>query len=164
MYKILVIEDEEGILENIKDLLEINDYNVVTAPDGIRGYQKAILDKPDLIICDIMMPEMNGFELLETLKNEEGMENIPFIFLSAKSDDADIRTGMNLGADDYIKKPFKQEDLLKSVDNKLNKKLKIDQLSTQKVEKSQTVNSQISAPRIFNPIKWNYWLIFNAAQ
>lgn len=134
MEKILVIEDEEFILENIKDLLEINNYEVITAHNGLHGYKTAIAERPDLIICDIMMPEMNGFELIETLKNEEGMANIPFIFLSAKSDDSDIRTGMNLGADDYIKKPFKQEDLLSSVDNKLHKKRQVDNFSNQKLE------------------------------
>ena len=101
MYKLLVIEDEKNIRYSIHEILLFSGYEVELAENGLVGLQILKAKKFDLILCDVMMPEMDGFELLETLKKEETF-NTPFIFLTAKAQYDDLRTGMNLGADDYI--------------------------------------------------------------
>ena len=123
MKKILVIEDEPNIRETLVDLLEMNNYEVVTACDGKEGITMAQETEPDLIISDIMMPEKNGLEVLENLvlENTDQLPP-PFIFLTAKSDHDDIRKGMNLGADDYLLKPFKVNDLVSTVERNLAKR------------------------------------------
>lgn len=123
--KILVIEDEKGIRDNIKVLLESENFTVVTARNGKDGIDKAITHKPDLIICDIMMPGTDGYGVIETLQNTKGFAAIPFIFLTAKVERSDLRTGMRLGADDYIFKPYEAEDLLNAVKTRINKSGKI---------------------------------------
>jgi DNA-binding response OmpR family regulator len=112
---ILLIEDNRTICENTSEILEMEDYTVVTASDGRMGFQKIIDLLPDLIICDILMPEMNGLELLAKLKSHTDLKTIPFIFYSAKSEKKDIIKGMDLGAYDYIVKPSDLKDLLASV-------------------------------------------------
>ena len=119
--KILVIEDDHSLLENISTLLSEENYKVATAENGRDGLKIAADEKPDLIICDIMMPEINGFEVLEILDKEKLLRDIPFIFISAKTERADFRMGMELGADDYIFKPFRAEELLNAVAKRLNK-------------------------------------------
>ncbi len=119
MKKILVIEDEDSIRENIFDALSLNGFEIYTAENGLDGLNLAIQIIPDLIICDIMMPLMDGFEVLGKIKEEEKFILTPFIFISAKSKHEDVRDGMNLGADDYLIKPFMLHDLLKIVDSKL---------------------------------------------
>jgi CheY-like chemotaxis protein len=119
MKKILVIEDEDSIRENIFDALSLNGFEVYTTENGLDGLNLAIKINPDLIICDIMMPLMNGYEVLSAIKEEEKLMLTPFIFISAKSKYEDVRNGMNLGADDYLIKPFLLHELLKTVDSKL---------------------------------------------
>lgn len=123
MTKILVVEDEVNIRETLSEILEVQGYQVVAAPNGLIGSIKAVKEKPDLIVCDINMPEMNGFEMLESLKvcMEEDLIP-PFIFLTAMVNQKDIRRGMNLGADDYITKPFNNKDLIEAVRGKLEKR------------------------------------------
>jgi DNA-binding LytR/AlgR family response regulator len=119
--KILVIEDEKQLLLNITELLEEENFEVVTASNGKEGIFQALKERPDLIICDIMMPEMDGYEVFNELNRNKNTSIIPFVFLTAKVDRCDLRKGMALGADDYIFKPFKSDDLITSVKTRINK-------------------------------------------
>ncbi len=119
--KILVIEDNIDVRENIEELLQLSGYNVFTAENGKDGISKALANNPDLILCDIMMPEMDGFGVLRILSNNPTTMNTPFIFLTAKAEKDDFRKGMGLGADDYIIKPFDDVDLLNTIEMRLNK-------------------------------------------
>ena len=119
--KILVIDDNLDIRENIAEILELANYNVVTAEDGKKGVAAAKSEDPDLIICDVMMPELDGYGVLHILSKDPKTLGIPFIFLTAKSENSDMRKGMNLGADDYITKPFEETDLLDAVEMRLKK-------------------------------------------
>ena len=119
--KILVIEDNTEVRENIQEILELSNYEVVTAENGKRGVEKAKTEKPDLIICDIMMPELDGYGVLYMLGKTPETNGIPFIFLTAKTEKSDFRKGMNLGADDYLTKPFEEMDLLNTIERRLNK-------------------------------------------
>ncbi len=119
---ILVVEDETNIRETIQDILELVGYNVVTANDGESGFFKVIKHSPDLIISDLMMPKMDGFELLEAVRSYSKSRFTPFIILSAKSESIEIRSGLRMGADDYLLKPFDQKELLDSVEYRLGHK------------------------------------------
>ena len=119
MKNILVIEDEEFVRETISDMLEIEGYLPILAKNGEAGLECLTQIKPDLILCDINMPVMDGYEVLERLKSTESLSNIPFIFLTAKASNDDMRRGMELGADDYIFKPFKARDLLNAISTRL---------------------------------------------
>ena len=121
MKKILVIEDNASVRENLAELLELPDYEVVTAENGKTGVQKALAEKPDLILCDVMMPELDGFGVLRILDNKPETASIPFLFLTAKAEKEDFRRGMNLGADDYITKPFDDVELLDIIEMRLKK-------------------------------------------
>ncbi len=122
---ILVIEDNKDVLENTTELLELAGYQVDGAKNGKLGVSKAKEMLPDLIICDIMMPEMDGYDVLYYLSIDPKTSTIPFIFLTAKSDSQDFRKGMELGADDYLTKPFEEIDLLKSIERRLIKSKQI---------------------------------------
>lgn len=119
---ILVIEDDRLLAENIMELLELSGYRVVICYDGKNGFKKAVQEIPDLIISDIIMPGVDGYELFKALQQNQKTCNIPFIFLSAKADPGDVRKGMNLGADDYITKPFNEDDLILAVEKRLEKR------------------------------------------
>lgn len=121
MKKLLVIEDDENILANLKYLLTASGYEVLAANNGLEGYNLAKKFIPDLIISDIMMPEIDGYELKKKLDANKKTAAIPFIFLTAKAEMQDIRAGMNIGADDYLIKPFKTRDLLQAVEIRLKK-------------------------------------------
>ncbi|MGK0307743.1 MAG: two-component system sensor histidine kinase/response regulator [Urechidicola sp.] len=127
MYKVLIVEDTLAIREEIYDILVMEGYEVFQAKNGLIGFEVALKEHPDLIISDILMPELNGYEMFEKLQTNKKTVSIPLIFLSAKAEKEDIRTGMNLGADDYLTKPLNINDLLNAVENKINKKLIIDQ-------------------------------------
>ena len=120
-YHILLIEDNAEMAENIASILQLANYEVTTAENGKKGVSLAQLHPPDLILCDIMMPELDGYGVLHILSNDPTTVGIPFIFLTAKADKSDFRAGMNLGADDYITKPFDGVDLLKVVEMRLKK-------------------------------------------
>lgn len=121
MKKILIIEDNEDIRSNTSEILELSNYMVITAENGKIGVIKAIENKPDLIICDIMMPELDGYGVLHAIQNNEKIKNTPFIFLTAKAERDDFRKGMELGADDYLIKPFDGTELLNAVSSRIKK-------------------------------------------
>lgn len=121
MKKILLIEDNPEVRENTMEILTLANYNVVAAENGKIGVDLAQKEKPDLIICDIMMPELDGYGVLHILSKNEQTSHIPFIFLTAKTEKTDIRKGMNLGADDYLTKPFDDTDLLNAIEARLRK-------------------------------------------
>lgn len=119
--KILLIEDDFDIRTNTAEILELANYEVITAENGKIGVEKALLNKPDLIICDIMMPELDGYGVLHSIQRNEAIKNTPFIFLTAQAERLDFRKGMEAGADDFITKPFEGSELLSAVDRRLKK-------------------------------------------
>ena len=121
MRKILLIEDNDDIRENTAEILELANYKVIVAANGKIGVEKALQEVPDLIICDIMMPVLDGYGVLHAVHKNEKIKNTPFIFLTAKTERNDFRRGMELGADDYITKPFEGTELLNAVDSRLKK-------------------------------------------
>jgi CRP-like cAMP-binding protein/CheY-like chemotaxis protein len=121
MKTILLIEDNLEIRENLAEILSLANYHILQAPDGKAGVELAKKEKPDLIVCDIMMPQLDGYGVLHMLSKNPDTAGIPFIFLTAKSEKEDFRKGMNLGADDYLIKPFDDLDLLDAVEMRLKK-------------------------------------------
>lgn len=121
MKKILLIEDNREMRENIAEILDLADYVVRTAENGKEGVKHAKTEKPDLIICDIMMPDLDGYGVLQILSQNPETADTPFIFLTAKAEKSDMRRGMNMGADDYLTKPFDDNELLKAVEVRLKK-------------------------------------------
>ncbi|MBX2907390.1 MAG: response regulator [Taibaiella sp.] len=121
MKTILVIEDNEDIRENVTEILTLSDYNVISAANGKEGIETAQKQKPDLIICDIMMPGVDGYGVLHVLHKDPETQNIPFIFLTSKSERSDFRSAMEMGADDYITKPFAGNELLNAIESRLKK-------------------------------------------
>jgi CRP-like cAMP-binding protein len=119
MKKILLIEDDTVLRENTAELLELSGYEVLVAGDGKKGVMKALEFLPHIIICDIMMPELDGYGVLEELSGHEETKLIPFIYLSAKTERKDIRKGMELGADDYLTKPFEEDELVGAIESRL---------------------------------------------
>jgi CRP-like cAMP-binding protein/CheY-like chemotaxis protein len=132
--KILIIEDDPFVRENTAELLELANYEVETAENGKFGIEKAKNFNPDVIICDIMMPELDGYGVLYLLSKDTATASIPFIFLTAKSERNDMRKGMELGADDYLTKPFEESELLNAIEIRLKKSA----LSKQSFENSKT--------------------------
>lgn len=121
MKTILLIEDDTALRENTAELLELSGYKVFTAPNGKLGIQKAKSENPNIIICDIMMPEIDGYGVLESMASEDATKHIPFIFLSAKTEHKEIRKGMDMGADDYLTKPFDEQELISAIESRLAK-------------------------------------------
>lgn len=121
MKKILVVEDQTDVRENIAELLEISGFEVLSAEDGAVGVDMALEHRPDLILCDVMMPRLDGFTVLNILSKRPETSDVPFIFLTAKTEKEDMRKGMNLGADDYITKPFSKEELIQAITTRLSK-------------------------------------------
>ena len=126
MKKILVIDDEELIRDLILEMLTESNYQCMSVTNGVEGIVTVQEYFPDLIICDINMPEMNGYEVIQKLQENPAIANIPFIFLSGNTSSDDIRKGMNVGADDYLLKPFKKEELLLAIESRLNKREKLE--------------------------------------
>jgi DNA-binding response OmpR family regulator len=121
MKKILVIEDNPEVRENLEEILELSGYEVLTAEDGKIGVEIALREMPDLVLCDVMMPRLDGFGVLNILSKKSSTADIPFVFLTAKTEKSDFRRGMNLGADDYITKPFYKDELLAVIETRLKK-------------------------------------------
>lgn len=145
MKKVLLIEDDSTLRENTAELLELEHYKVITASNGMLGLELAKRELPNIIVCDIMMPKLDGYGVLESLSKHKRTKFIPFIFLSAKTERQDVRKGMNLGADDYITKPFEEEELLTAIESRLAKTaiLKEHRTIITKVEKApvETIKS-----------------------
>ncbi len=121
MTTILLIEDNASLRRNIAQILTLEGYRVLVAEDGIAGLQQARGEKPDLVLCDIMMPGIDGYEVLAQIRADAAMASLPFIFLTAKGGMPDLRVGMALGADDYLPKPVEREDLLDAVQARLQR-------------------------------------------
>lgn len=118
---ILLIEDNNDIRENTAEILELANYKVSTAENGKVGIEKALENKPDIIVCDVMMPVLDGYGVLHLINKNENLSGIPFIFLTAKSERSDFRKGMEMGADDYVTKPFTDIELLNAIESRLKK-------------------------------------------
>jgi EAL domain-containing protein (putative c-di-GMP-specific phosphodiesterase class I)/DNA-binding NarL/FixJ family response regulator len=163
MTKILVIEDEELVRENLLDLLEAEDYDTIAAANGRIGLNLAFSEVPDLILCDMMMPEVDGYGVLTTLRQDPLTATIPFIFLTAKSAKADFRQGMDLGADDYLTKPFTRAELLSAIVNRLEKQaaLKKYLLSNQPTATAFTPKMQLLEIYLQRVVKENKFQEFD---
>ena len=122
MTTILLIEDNASLRRNIAQILTIEGYRVLAAVNGAAGLELLRAERPDLILCDIMMPEMGGYEVLSRVRAEPATASLPFIFLTAKGDMPDLRLGMSLGADDYLPKPVESTDLLDAVRARLERR------------------------------------------
>jgi CRP-like cAMP-binding protein len=144
MKKILLIEDNTDVRENIAEILELANFNVITAVNGKEGVDKAVNQQPDLIICDIMMPELDGYGVLHILSKNKNTAQIPFIFLTAKTEKDDFRRGMNMGADDYLTKPFEDTELLDAIESRLRKR---DIVNTDYAQNYEGVNEFITDAR-----------------
>jgi DNA-binding response OmpR family regulator len=151
MKKILLIEDNDDIRNNTAEILELANYKVEVAENGKRGVEKAMEFLPDLIICDIMMPELDGYGVLHAIQRNESIKNTPFIFLTAKTERSDFRKGMESGADDYITKPFDGTELLTAVDSRLKK---VDWLRTATLNGLEGLGSLVKTTSGHNP-----WMI-----
>ena len=149
MTKILVIEDEKSVRENILDLLEAEDFDTIAAANGRIGVELAVSEVPDLILCDLMMPEIDGYGVLIALREESVTANIPFIFLTARAARADFRQGMELGADDYLTKPFTRDELLSAIASRLSKQANL----TRKVSTFETQTISPKAQMIENYLR-----------
>lgn len=121
MAKILIIEDEPNIRENLVEILELENHQPLAAPDGRAGLDLARREKPELILCDVMMPGLDGYGLLKALREDSATARIPFIFLTARGERGDVRTGMNLGADDYLVKPVRIQEVLDAIEARLER-------------------------------------------
>ncbi len=121
MKSVLVIDDNQDIRENTAEILELAGYKTFTAENGKKGVEAAQREKPDVIVCDIMMPELDGYGVLHLLRKNTETQHIPFVFLTAKTERSDFRKGMEMGADDYITKPFEDIELLNAIEIRLKK-------------------------------------------
>jgi CRP/FNR family transcriptional regulator, cyclic AMP receptor protein len=150
MKKILLIEDNPEMRENTAEILELASYEVITAENGKVGIEKAREGRPDLIVCDIMMPEMDGYGVLYAISKIPTLTSIPFIFLTAKADKTDFRKGMSLGADDYLTKPFDDMELLQAIETRLNKS---EFIKKEYERNSEGFNSFVSEVKGFPDLK-----------
>lgn len=140
--KILIIEDNNDIRESSTEILELAGYKVLQAANGKIGVELAQKHLPDMILCDIMMPEFDGYGVLYLLSKNQNTENIPFIFLTAKAERADMRKGMEMGADDYLTKPFDDIELLNTIESRFNKHQKLESFYSQSLESLKHLANQ----------------------
>ncbi len=148
--KILLIEDNKDVRENTAEILGLAKYNVVTAKNGKEGVEIAQMEKPDLIICDIMMPVLDGYGVLHLLSKNEVTSGIPFIFLTAKAERSDLRKGMDMGADDYLTKPFDDIELLSAIESRLKKSEAVKKEFTKNIE---GLNEFLNSAKGFEDLK-----------
>jgi anti-anti-sigma factor len=148
MTTILAIEDETKIRENIQEILELEGFDVLTAENGRIGVQLAQQHHPDLIICDVMMPELDGYDVLVKLRQDPNTLKIPFIFLSANATKADFRKGMSLGADDYLTKPFTPGELREAISTRLEKQTMMIARYAQELERAMGASLQPVTSRL----------------
>lgn len=147
MKKILIIEDETLIRENIQQILEFSNFETIVASDGQIGLDLAKRFLPDLILCDMMMPELTGCEVLSELRQDPATAMIPFIFLTAKADRMDVRQGMDLGADDYLSKPFQSEELLRAIVTRLERHELFMQQYNQEYQQTRRLRQEVAEER-----------------
>ena len=141
MKRILLIEDDTTLRETTAEILELENYEVVTAANGKKGVELARLVQPNLIICDIMMPELDGYQVLNKLSANETTKRIPFIFMSAKTELSEVRKGMDLGADDYLTKPVSEELLISAIESRLAKAALLNENEDKKVNENKEKNN-----------------------
>jgi len=152
MKKVLIIEDNTDVRENLAEILELSNYQPITAENGKIGVEKALQEPPDLILCDVMMPELDGFGVLHILSKNQKTADIPFIFLTAKAEKEDFRRGMSLGADDYITKPFDDVALLQTVENRLQKSERLRVASAQTSGSLETFINEARAQELLQSL------------
>lgn len=152
MVYILVIEDEENIRDEVVDWLRFEGYEAESAPDGQKGVKMALRHPPDLILCDIMMPIMDGYQVLEALRNHPQTLPIPFIFLTARADKSFMRQGMQLGADDYLTKPFTPEELLGALRARLARHAGLSGAYLRELEDAKTRLARLVAHELKTPL------------
>ncbi len=152
MKKILVIEDNKDVRENLVELLELSNYEIQEAENGKIGLEKALSFSPDLILCDVMMPVLDGYEVMKILSKNPKLNHIPLIFLTAKTEKADFRKGMGLGAEDYLTKPFNSVELLEAIENRLKKAEKLKQIFKQEDQELQHFFSEAKAQEEFDKL------------
>ncbi|MEE9348588.1 MAG: response regulator [Flavobacteriaceae bacterium] len=150
MKKIVLIDDDKGIRETTQEILELAGYKVFTSENGKKGIHQIKDVIPDIILCDIAMPELNGYETLRILNRMPQTAKIPFIFLSSHSDNKDIRKGMNLGADDYLTKPFKEIDLLDAIEIRISRSEKMNRIFNSDIN---GVNEFIESAHELSPLE-----------
>lgn len=155
MKTILLIEDDPVMRENTAELLELANYTVITAANGKIGVSLAKKHIPNIIICDIMMPELNGYGVLQIISKDITTKHIPFIFLSAKIEHKDVRKGMNMGADDYITKPFDESELYSAIESRLAKAAILKEKLENKLEKETYFETNENELKTLNQLK-NY--------
>ena len=143
--KILIIEDQAPMRRNVALLLEMEGFKVVTAENGAAGVAMARKEHPDLVLCDVTMPELDGYGVVQELRADKDFATTPFIFLSAKGDKADLRVGMNFGADDYLTKPVIREDLLAAVHARLERAAALAE-RVQEAASEASFNPDFSSP------------------
>ncbi|MFM6155372.1 MAG: response regulator, partial [Sphaerospermopsis kisseleviana] len=152
MVTILIIEDENQIRENIREILHLFDFDTLVAQNGLIGVEIAKDKHPDLILCDLMMPELDGYGVLHHLRQDSSTATIPVIFLTAKSAWSDLRRGMELGADDYLTKPFQPDELLQAITTRLEKQSIAEKQTEEKLKNLSTSISHALPHEINTPL------------
>lgn len=150
MTKILVIEDEAILRGEVIEWLNLEGFDAMSAPDGIAGVELAFANLPDIVVCDITMPRLDGYGVLLEMRSNPKTVAVPFIFVTARAAHEDIRRGMILGADDYITKPFTRLELLQAIQSRLNKKAALEQERQREVEELQNALTQEHEQRMLN--------------
>ncbi len=152
MKTVLIIEDEVFIRENLAEVLEVKGFKTYEAANGKQGIMQALKNHPDLIICDIMMPEMNGYDVLKFIRQNNKLTNTPFIFLTAKTERQDTRMGMSLGADDYLTKPFTTKELLDAVNIRFKRQEEMNAELEKKIKSITQQLNQVTAHEMNTPL------------
>jgi two-component system alkaline phosphatase synthesis response regulator PhoP len=145
MPRILIIEDETQIRKNLQQILELSDYKVLTAANGLIGIEIAKTQLPDLILCDIMLPELDGYGVLASLREDKATALIPVIFLTAKAERTEQRLGMELGADDYLTKPFNTDEVLQAITTRLARTAAVNRQYAEQIEQNKTLEKEVQA-------------------
>ncbi|SFC00630.1 Ankyrin repeat-containing protein [Marinospirillum celere] len=145
---LMLVEDEASLLDNLEEMLELEGFDIIKAMNGGEALAQLKTHQPDLIVCDIMMPMMDGFEFLEKVRAQPETASLPFIFLTAKTSEEDQRLGRELGADDYLTKPFTREGLLKAIGLRLGKQHSLSHLERERSHQSGSRRSQAVLMRI----------------
>jgi two-component system, sensor histidine kinase and response regulator len=152
MKTILIIEDEICIRESIQDVLELEGYRTLAADNGVVGVELALEHLPDLVLCDISMPAMDGYEVLKVLQQNSETNTIPFVFLTARTTKADLRLGMNLGADDYLAKPCSASELLHAISSRFEKQAIVQTKSETQMERLRINIAQFLPHELYTPL------------